>query len=91
MPLKFSFRNALEDHPGSKYFLSNEMYKFCTEHDQYCRTHNLGHRFVSFERESCEIAKTITTKEGARIDSNFIREPVHTDSKTVRKANVEKG
>lgn len=90
-PLKFYFRDALEDHPDSKYFLSNEMYKFCTEHDQYCRIHNLGHRFVPFERESCEIAKTITTKEGARIDSNFIREPVHTDSKTVRKTDVEKG
>lgn len=89
VPLKFSFRNALEDHPDSKYFLSNEMYKYYTEHDQYCRTHNLGHRFVSFERESCEIAKTITTKEGARIDSNFIREPVHTDSNSLRKTEVE--
>ena len=29
IPLKFSFRDALEEHPDSKYFLSNEMYRFC--------------------------------------------------------------
>ena len=31
IPLKFSFRDALEEHPDSKYFLSNEMYRFCLE------------------------------------------------------------
>ena len=90
IPLKFSFRDALEEHPDSKYFLSNEMYRFCTERDQYCKFHNLGYRFTPFERESCEIAKTITTKEGQRIVSNFIREKMHTDSKAVRKIDVEK-
>ena len=89
IPLKFSFRDALEEHPDSKYFLSNEMYRFCTERDQYCKFHNLGYRFTPFERESCEIAKTITTKEGQRIVSNFIREKVHTDSNLVQKAETE--
>lgn len=29
VPLKFYFRDALEEHPDSKYFLSNELYMFC--------------------------------------------------------------
>lgn len=87
--LKFSFRDALEDHPDSKYFLSNEMYRFCTERDKYCKTHNLGYRFTPLERESCKIAKTITTREGSRIENNFIREAVHTDSDSLRKTEVE--
>lgn len=91
VPLKFSFYDALEEYPDSKYFLSNEMYKFCIERDQYCKSHNLGYRFtpVARERESCKIAKTITTREGRRIENNFIREKVHTDSDFIRKAEVE--
>ena len=89
IPLKFSFRNALEECPDSKYFLSDEMYRFCTERDQYCKSHNLGYRFTPLERESCKIAKTITTREGSRIENNFIREKVHTDSNLIRKAEVE--
>ena len=51
IPLKFSFRDALEEYPDSKYFLSNDMYEFCTERDQYCKSHNLGYRFTPLERE----------------------------------------
>lgn len=51
IPLKFSFRDALEEHPDEKYFLSDEMYRFCTERDQYCKSHNLGYRFTPLERE----------------------------------------
>lgn len=89
IPLKFSFRDALEEYPESKYFLSNDMYEFCTERDQYCKSHNLGYRFTPLERESCKIAKTITTKEGSRIENNFIREAVHTDSDSLWKTEVE--
>lgn len=89
VPLKFSFYDALEEYPDSKYFLSNEMYKFCIERDQYYKSHNLGYRFTPIARENCKIAKTITTREGRRIENNFIREKVHTDSDVVRKAKVE--
>lgn len=89
IPLKFSFRDALEEYPDSKYFLSNDMYEFCTERDQYCKSHNLGYRFTPLERESCKIAKTITTREGSRIENNFIREAVHTDSDSLWKTEVE--
>jgi hypothetical protein len=88
-PLKFSFRDALEDHPDSKYFLSNERYRFCTEKGKYNESHNIGYRFTPLERERCEIAKTITTKEGQRIENNFIREAVHTDSDSLWKTEVE--
>jgi len=89
IPLKFSFQDALEEHPDEKYFLSDEMYRFCTERDQYCKSHNLGYRFTPLERESCKIAKTITTREGSRIENNFIREAVHTDSDSLWKTEVE--
>lgn len=51
VPVKFSFRDALEEYPDSKYFLTNEMYRFCTEKDQYCKSHHLGYRFTPLERE----------------------------------------
>ncbi len=51
VPLKFSFYDALEEYPDSRYFLSNEMYKFCIERDQYCKSHNLGYRFTPVVRE----------------------------------------
>lgn len=34
IPLKFVFRDALEENPDSKYFLSDEMYDFCIEEGQ---------------------------------------------------------
>jgi DNA (cytosine-5)-methyltransferase 1 len=57
VPLKFSFYDALEEYPDSKYFLSNEMYKFCIERDQYCKSHNLGYRFTPVARERERVAR----------------------------------
>lgn len=89
IPLTKHFIDFLEQNPGKKYFLSNELYRFFDEKDKYCKSHKLGYRFAPVERERCRMAKTITTKEGSRIENNFIREAVHTDSNAVWKANVE--
>ncbi|WP_455031436.1 DNA (cytosine-5-)-methyltransferase [Oribacterium sp.] len=73
MPLKKKFRDLLEEEVEEMYFLRKEMFEYFEKHSEDCKEKGLGFRFQPVARENCEIAKTITTREGTRYE-NFIQE-----------------
>ena len=74
MPLEKKFRDLLEEEVEEKYFLRKEMLEYFEKHSEECKEKGLGFRFQTVAREDCEIAKTITTREGTRGYENFIQE-----------------
>ena len=74
MPLEKKFRDLLEEEVEEKYFLRKEMLEYFEKHSEECKEKGLGFRFQTVAREDCEIAKTITTREGTRGYDNFIQE-----------------
>ena len=74
MLLEKKFRDLLEEEVEEKYFLRKEMLEYFEKHSEECKEKGLGFRFQTVAREDCEIAKTITTREGTRGYDNFIQE-----------------
>ena len=74
MLLEKKFRDLLEEEVEEKYFLRKEMFEYSERHSRECKEKGLGFRFQPVARDVCEIAKTITTREGTRGYENFIQE-----------------
>lgn len=74
MPLEKKFRDLLEEEVEEKYFLRKEMLEYFDRHSEVRKEKGLGFRFQTVAREDCEMAKTITTREGTRGYDNFIQE-----------------
>jgi len=71
-PLKLRLKDMLEDEVDEKYYLSEKMISFFTENTIKMQEKGNGFKFLSIEKESAETAKSITTKNGSRMDDNFI-------------------
>ena len=74
IPLEKKFRDFLETEVEEKYFLRKETFEYLKNYSEECRIKGLGFRFQPMARGDCEIAKTITTREGTRGYENFIQE-----------------
>lgn len=74
IPLEKKFRDFLQDEVEEKYFLRKEIFEYFERHSEECKEKGLGFRFQPMARGDCEIAKTITTREGTRGYENFIQE-----------------
>ena len=74
IPLEKKFRDFLQDEVEEKYFLRKEIFEYFERHSRECKEKGLGFRFQPVARDVCEIAKTITTREGTRGYENFIQE-----------------
>ena len=72
MLLEKKFRDLLEEEVEGKYFLRKEIFEYFERHSEECKEKGLGFRFQPMARGDCEIAKTITTREGTRGYENFI-------------------
>ena len=57
-----------------KYYLSESFVESCYRKNEYNEENGIGFRFSPVKRESLNIAKTLTTKEGARYESNYVLE-----------------
>lgn len=74
IPLEKKFRDFLQDEVEEKYFLRKEIFEYFERHSEECKEKGLGFRFQPMARGDCEIAKTITTRDGTRGYENFIQE-----------------
>lgn len=68
-----TFADLLEDNSDEKYFLSDEAYEYYIGHSESCKERGLGFRFSPVKRESCKIARTLTTRQD-RTEANYIDE-----------------
>jgi DNA (cytosine-5)-methyltransferase 1 len=73
IPLDVKFRDLLETDVEKKFYLSEETYEWYQNHNKECEEKGLGFRFSPVERESAEIAKTLTARPD-RTEVNYIRE-----------------
>lgn len=70
IPLKLKLKDLLEENVDEKYYLSDKMIEFFIHNEKKQKENGNGFRFnVS---DGNVIAKTITTRAGARMDDNFI-------------------
>ena len=74
IPLEKKFLDFLQDEVEEKYFLRKEIFEYFERHSEECKEKGLGFRFQPMARGDCEIAKTITTREGTRGYENFIQD-----------------
>ena len=63
-------RDILDDNVDQKYYLSEKMLNYFRENSAKMEAKNIGFRFKPSEGNS--VAFTITTKEGSRMENNFI-------------------
>ena len=54
--------------------MRKEIFEYFERHSEECKEKGLGFRFQPMARGDCEIAKTITTREGTRGYENFIQD-----------------
>ena len=73
VPLRVQYKDLLEENPHEKYFLTETFLKYCTNHEEN-HDHKLGLKFTPVPRENCTVSKTIVTKEGSRVETNFVIE-----------------
>lgn len=71
-PLKLKLKDLLEKEVDEKYFLSKKTKDFFIQNDIKQREKGNGFRFNASRGEG--VAKTITTRNGSRMDDNFIIE-----------------
>ena len=70
--LKLKLKDMLEDEVDEKYYLSEKMINFFYKNEQIQKEKGNGFRFgVS---DGNVVAKTVTTRDGGRMDDNFIDE-----------------
>ena len=74
--LKEFFIDKLEpvEDIDEKYYLSESFVESCYRKNKYKEENGIGFRFSPVKRESLNIAKTLTTKEGQREYNNFVTE-----------------
>lgn len=72
--LKLRLKDLLESNVDEKYYLSDKMINFFKENSKKNETVGNGFRFKPINEKEAEIAKTITTRAGGRMDDNFIEE-----------------
>lgn len=70
--LKLRLKDMLEEKVDEKYFLSESMVKFFSENSEKNKLKGNGFRFKPCNKNKAEIAKTLTTRCGSRMDDNFI-------------------
>lgn len=70
--LKLRLKDMLEEKVDEKYFLSESMLKFFSENSEKNKLKGNGFRFKPVNKNKAEIAKTLTTRCGSRMDDNFI-------------------
>lgn len=73
--LEIKLKDILEDEVDEKYYLSDKMLNFFVENSKNNEEKGNGFRFKPIDKESAKIGKTITTRNGSRMDDNFIAEP----------------
>ena len=71
--LKLKLKDMLEDEVEDKYFLSDKMISFFKENSKKNEDIGNGFRFKPIKEEEAQIAKTITTRSGGRMDDNYIQ------------------
>ena len=73
--LKYSLKDFLEKQVDEKYYLSDKMIDFFTYNTEKQKNSGNGFSFQPISADDSEkIAKTVTTKNGTRMDDNFIDE-----------------
>ena len=70
IPLKLKLKDMLEENVDEKYYLSDKTIQFFLHNEEQQRENGNGFRFNVTEGNN--IAKTITTRAGSRMDDNFI-------------------
>lgn len=70
--LKLRLKDMLEEKVDEKYFLSESILKFFSENSEKNKLKGNGFRFKPVNKNKAEIAKTLTTRCGSRMDDNFI-------------------
>ncbi len=70
--LKLRLKDMLEEKVDEKYFLSKSILKFFSENSEKNKLKGNGFRFKPVNKNKAEIAKTLTTRCGSRMDDNFI-------------------
>ncbi len=68
--LKLRLRDMLQDNPNAKYYLSDKMIKYCKAN--HIKNQEKGNGFKFQPGAGDGVATSITTKEGNRMDDNFI-------------------
>ena len=71
--LKLRLKDMLEDEVNEKYYLSDKMLNFFQDNSNKQREKGNGFRFTP--QNGNKIAKAITTRNGSRMDDNFIEIP----------------
>ena len=79
--LEKRLKDLLEENVDEKYYLSDKMLNFCINNTEKQKSKGNGFKFAPVELEKAEVAKTITTRSGSRIDDNFIKVVGHLDIK----------
>ena len=80
MKLEKRLKDLLETEIEEKYYLSDRMVTWFENHSKECEENGSGFRFSPVENTEV-VAKAVTTRAGARMDDNFIKqqEPVALD------------
>lgn len=77
-PMKMKRRHVLKDllerHVDRKYYLSDKAQSYFINHSKDCEEQGKGYRFKPKTFEDSDLAMTVTTKAGSRMDDNFIIE-----------------
>ena len=73
LPQKVLFCDLLEDNPDKKYFLTEETVEYYKNQSEQYKQQGLWFRFSPVKRESCKIARTLTTRQD-RTEANYIDE-----------------
>ena len=74
IPLEIRLKDILEDEIDEKYYLSKQILNFFKENSINNEQKGNGFRFTPITRQESKIAKCITTRNGQRMDDNFIIE-----------------
>ena len=74
--LEIKLKDVLEDEVDEKFYLSDKMLNFFVENSKNNEEKGNGFRFKPIDKENAEVGKTITTRNGSRMDDNFIAEPI---------------
>lgn len=73
--LKYRLKDFLEKQVDEKYYLSDKMIEFFTYNTEKQKENGNGFTFKPISStEQNSVAKTVTTKNGSRMDDNFIDE-----------------
>ena len=87
LTLEKRLKDVLERDVDESFYLSKKMTDYLVRTDERMKGSNNGHRFTAKTEE--DIAFTIRTAVGSRIDDNFIKEPVNPITCAMRGRNPD--